>query len=311
MKLFLSWSGSPSKELATTFRAWLESTPLRVDAFMSEVDIESGERSIQVIQDELEQTNFGLVFLTPGNLNSNWIHFEAGALAKVARQSRVVPILFNVTFSDLHGPLASFHARYFDRASMHKLLSDINREAETPASEKAIGDNFRISWRGLSKSVSTILTKAGHRGILKESPQQELLRHVRYLSARSYEQSVSNKDPLEGPLNHMNFRLGQIDLALEELVPKHREARRIWVRVPDHILDEIASKDAKAVMRSIKTDGRRTSRSSCSAQRWRETAARNNWSYDSLWVDWLRASAETREILRQYADIEAENIRHM
>ena len=48
-----------------------------VKPYMSHKDNDAGGLCNHIITSELESTNFGLVCLTPDNLESRWIHFEA------------------------------------------------------------------------------------------------------------------------------------------------------------------------------------------------------------------------------------------
>ena len=59
----------------------------------------------------LETCNFGVLCITRENLNSPWILFEAGALAESMQDERVIPLLLDLDFKDLSGPLAQFQAK--------------------------------------------------------------------------------------------------------------------------------------------------------------------------------------------------------
>ena len=52
--------------------------------------------------------------------------FEAGALAKSIENSRVIPMLFGVTPSDLQGPLLQFQSTSFNQKEVLKLIKTIN-----------------------------------------------------------------------------------------------------------------------------------------------------------------------------------------
>jgi hypothetical protein len=82
MKVFISWSGSRSKQIAKLLHDWLPIVLQNIEAFMSIEEIEKGMRWFSSIATELQNCNFGSVCLTPENLTAPWIHFEAGALAK-------------------------------------------------------------------------------------------------------------------------------------------------------------------------------------------------------------------------------------
>jgi TIR domain len=63
MKVFISWSGDYSKQLAGAIHWWLPKV-LSVEPFFSDTDIEAGSRWYHEIVDNLEQSDAGLVILT-------------------------------------------------------------------------------------------------------------------------------------------------------------------------------------------------------------------------------------------------------
>jgi len=103
---------------------------------MSAEEIEIGTRWSANISQELESSKFGIICLTPDNLLEPWIYFEAGALAKVVEQARVVPLLFNLKPSDIQGPLTQFQATGFDKDDIFRLLKSINSAAGDEALEE-------------------------------------------------------------------------------------------------------------------------------------------------------------------------------
>ena len=70
MKVFISWSGDRSQAVANAFKEWLPMVLQYVEPWVSEKDINAGERWAQMIAGELEQANFGIICLTPENLKS-------------------------------------------------------------------------------------------------------------------------------------------------------------------------------------------------------------------------------------------------
>jgi hypothetical protein len=81
MKIFLSWSGARSKAVAEAFYDWLPAIIPAVIPFYSS-KMEKGLNWNNELDAELKGTDYGIVFLTPNNLNSTWIHYEVGSLAK-------------------------------------------------------------------------------------------------------------------------------------------------------------------------------------------------------------------------------------
>src|SRR5262249_54462837 len=129
-----------------------------VDPFMSETDIEKGERWADRLATELENTNFGVVCLTPDNRDAPWLHFEAGALAKmISGKARLAPLLFDLTPSDVHGPLAGFQCVLCQRDHVKEMLRSINDAAGN--TDQRFLPAFEALWEKLDSSVQTILGK--------------------------------------------------------------------------------------------------------------------------------------------------------
>lgn len=82
MKVFVSWSGERSQMLAQALRDWLPLVLHYVQPWLSEKDIDAGKRWSSEIAKQLEESNIGIICITPENIDSSWILFEAGALAK-------------------------------------------------------------------------------------------------------------------------------------------------------------------------------------------------------------------------------------
>ena len=104
--------------LAQALHGWLPLVLHYVKPWLSDADVSAGDRWATVVAKELETSNFGIICVTPENLNSPWVLFEAGALAKTMQGSKVIPLLFNLEFSDISGPLAQFQAKKFDREGL-------------------------------------------------------------------------------------------------------------------------------------------------------------------------------------------------
>ena len=127
MKVFISWSGEISRQIAVVFQEWLTDVIPSVEPFVSVEDIEVGKRGIQRISQELQESSFGILCYTRENLHNDWMLYEAGALAKIADQSNVVPFLFNVEKDDLPAPIQEFQHIVFDKESIRKLVKDVNK----------------------------------------------------------------------------------------------------------------------------------------------------------------------------------------
>jgi len=131
MKIFLSWSGQLSFEFASIFRNWLNSVIQSLEPFLSSEDIRKGSRWLTDILRELNDTSIGIIFIVPGNHNSPWLNFEAGAISKAVDSACVIPLLIGVERSELEGgPLSQFQSALFSKEEVYKILESINEKLE-------------------------------------------------------------------------------------------------------------------------------------------------------------------------------------
>ncbi|HEX8265309.1 MAG TPA: hypothetical protein VF596_07770 [Pyrinomonadaceae bacterium] len=59
MKIFISWSGERSHQVAQALFSWLPKVIQTIEPFLSSENIESGSRWHTEIASQLESTNFG------------------------------------------------------------------------------------------------------------------------------------------------------------------------------------------------------------------------------------------------------------
>ena len=146
MKIFISWSASPSKEIAQILFARIPLILQYVKPFMSE-EIEKGSRGLNVIAEELRGTEFGILCLAPNNVDSTWINFEAGALSKSLEEARVFPILFGMQKYELKGPLNQFQITYPKKDDFLRMIISINNNAgQYSIKEELLKNSFDAIW---------------------------------------------------------------------------------------------------------------------------------------------------------------------
>jgi len=176
MKVFLSWSGERSQAIAEALRDWLPKVIQAVQPWMSAVDIERGARWSSDIATELSQTSFGVLCLTPENLNAAWIHFEAGALSKTLEKSFVCPYLFDLEPADLKGPLVQFNAAKADKEDTRKLVLTINDAQEAPLPTTTIEESFEVWWPKLEERLNSL--PFPQLQVKHERPEREILEEI-------------------------------------------------------------------------------------------------------------------------------------
>lgn len=193
MKVFLSWSGSKSRAAAEAVREWLPYVINAVEPWMSAEDIEAGARWSTEVQSELEDTRFGILFVTAGNTSSPWLVFEAGALAKTLQDTYVCPYLLGMRPADLPGgPLSQFQAKESDDAGTWQLVQSINRALKDDAIPDArLATAFNKWWPDLQSKLSQLPDEpdtetSTERG--SEDMIEEILSIARRLDHRAREQ---------------------------------------------------------------------------------------------------------------------------
>lgn len=155
MKVFVSWSGELSQKFAEALKEWLEQCIQSVEVFFSSEDIEKGDNWQIKLSNELQDTNYGIVCLTPENIDAPWIHFEAGALSKLL-DSKVMVLAMNINFSDIKGPLKAFQATKFEKSDIFKLLKTINGLQEKPLGEEKLKNSFEAFWPQFQTKIDGI-----------------------------------------------------------------------------------------------------------------------------------------------------------
>ena len=167
-KVFISWGGDLSKQLAEEVKNWLPSVLQFVKPYFSPNDIEKGSHWESNIASELESSQVGIICLTKDNINRPWILFEAGALSKNFEKSRVCTILFNVDSTDITGPLICFQATKFDKADFKKLIKTINDTGgDSKLDPNILDDVFEMWWPKLENKINKIIKS------YKEEPHEE------------------------------------------------------------------------------------------------------------------------------------------
>jgi hypothetical protein len=154
--VFLAWSGTVSQKMAGLLKDYLPLFVRNIDIFLSE-DITKGKRWHTEIANALGSTKFGILCLTPENLTSEWIHFEAGALSKTIDDStHVCPLLLDVKKSDLKEPLASFHATIFEKEEFKKLVKDLAKACGDSLEEGQFNRLMEALWPEIDQSTKSL-----------------------------------------------------------------------------------------------------------------------------------------------------------
>ena len=158
MDVFISWSRSRSRRLALLLKTWIELVVPQTRPWCSR-DLEPGARWALDLATKLGSAGFGILCMTPENLNAPWLHFEAGAISGRVGGNKTCPLLFRVQATNLPAALGQFQAISFNREGMWRLAENLS----TLSGDKRKGSwerTFEKFWPDLEKDVNEVLDAA-------------------------------------------------------------------------------------------------------------------------------------------------------
>lgn len=209
MKVFISWSGSRSKNVAEILRNWIPKVLQAIKPWMSEEDISSGTRWSAEIASELEISKVGIVCITPENQHNPWVMFEAGALSKTISETFVCPYLYDLTPAQLSGPMSQFQANIATKEGTFKIIQTLNKALDA---SQIIGPEldeiFEVWWPKLEERLIEVPTvekgnilKRSTENILEEilSNSREQMRREE-IRLKSFEKREHDMDSLTNTL---------------------------------------------------------------------------------------------------------------
>src|SRR3982751_846800 len=117
--------------LADNLKGFLMSNFSDAMVFVSGRDLTGGKNWFEELRETLENATAIVAIFTRFSLSSRWVHFEAGA---GFIQNRIIPIMAEgITPETLKAPMASLHARTYDKEGLKALIRDVAKLAGRPA----------------------------------------------------------------------------------------------------------------------------------------------------------------------------------
>jgi hypothetical protein len=157
--VFISWSGERSRIVAQKLREWLPRVVQAAKPWMSDADIEKGARGLSEVTKALSTIRVGISCLSPDNLESPWLLFEAGALSKaIDDTSRLCTYLLDgLGPEDVKVPLGMFQATRATKEDTRKLIQTINLSvSEQPLAEDDLDEIFEAMWPSLGRAIDSL-----------------------------------------------------------------------------------------------------------------------------------------------------------
>ena len=178
MKVFISWSGEASQRVAELLRVYVPCMLQDVVPFMSQHDLGSGVRWSQELATQLEEASFGIICLTPENMTSAWLLFEAGALTKHVNGRACCLLLRNLRPIDVNGPLAQFQNAAFAVTDVRKLIGDLNNLLPRPLPSASLDMVFEKWWPDMQHDVNAALSTVAQGSHISRRSTSEVLEEL-------------------------------------------------------------------------------------------------------------------------------------
>jgi TIR domain len=162
MDVFISWSGERSKYVAECLRVWLKQVIQAIKPWLSSEDILAGARWNGEIATHLSRTKFGIICVTPENLDSAGLSFEAGALAKtIDERTFVCPYLVELEEIDPQHPLSQFQCKRTNKEGTYDLVRSIHSalrltNTEIDLTEQQVKEAYDLWWPKLEEQLTRI-----------------------------------------------------------------------------------------------------------------------------------------------------------
>jgi len=186
VRVFLSWSGEVSRDVARVFAQMLPVLFEDVEPFEASDDIEKGKRWGPTLATVLSECSYGIICLTRSNLNMPWILFEAGALSKLDT-SHVAPFLLGLKPSEVKSPLADFQITSYNEEDVKRLIRSINASLDRPRADTNLERSWRLWWPDFKAQIDALEAKASQdvqgpqkdAGVTNQETLEEILELVR------------------------------------------------------------------------------------------------------------------------------------
>lgn len=187
--------------MAAALRDWLPGVLQTVEPWLSAEDMPLGSRWASDIARVLQDVDVGILCLTPENLNSPWLLYEAGALSKRLEGSFLCPYALDLSPADIPGPLAQFQCARANKDDTYRLLKTLNSVGSEPhLNEQVLQRVFEANWPWLEERIRGLVVLApaptpSERLVTNEDKLDEILRLLRQGTAAAAVAAVVPSPP--------------------------------------------------------------------------------------------------------------------
>jgi len=161
MRVFISWSGEHSEQVARVLRDWLPTVLQSVEPWVSSEDIAKGQRWSPELQEALRTASFGILCINPGNAREPWVNFEAGAMSNAIDSLRVSPLLAGIEPHGLPGTLSQFQCTRLNREDVQRLVHSINECLPSAVPKERVNRIFSLAWPDFQSQIHALDSAPG------------------------------------------------------------------------------------------------------------------------------------------------------
>jgi hypothetical protein len=175
MKVFISWSGRRSHEVAKALAGWLKKVVQSSEPWVSS-EMERGVKWLSEISSSLDVHSIGILCVTPGNVSAPWLNYEAGALSKhLGDGGRVIPYLLDFrSASELQPPLGQFNASLANEEGTFDLLKTLNAHSGSRLSDGDLAETFKMWWPLLRDELEAIKSSVNGQPLKRRTTDDKL-----------------------------------------------------------------------------------------------------------------------------------------
>jgi TIR domain len=168
LDVIISWSGPDSHRAAIAMRDWLKEMLPGIRPWVSSHDIAKGTAWFPELMAQLGKSTVCVICLTPSNVDSAWIHYEAGSIAgrkyddRTQRvDARVCVYLLGVDIAAVRdSPLSQFQATRMTKDDSLLLIQALNEKIPSPLQEGVLRSHYEAKWPVLASQLEPILAKS-------------------------------------------------------------------------------------------------------------------------------------------------------
>jgi hypothetical protein len=216
--VFICWAGPTSRQIAEVVHEWLPTVIQAAEPFMSERDIDAGDRGLHEIASQLREIQIGLICVTADNQGAPWLNFETGALSKIVENARVIPVAFDINKGQIRLPLGQFQAKYLSKEDMMHVLRTINRALGQQLNEQRLATVFQRGWPELHTKIEHIRSAAAQQPLIEEQKRsaEDMLEEL-IVTMRHQTDILKNIRPRSTLSSVMNTQIAACEAALYRL----------------------------------------------------------------------------------------------